>query len=132
MAGGGGKKKDCRGRTCRLSPATRSVGGSGWVAVAPLDSWDQCGSNGGRLVVAVAVLAGLWRYWRGCGGRQFFQPFKIPFFFYLVQRILTILKPIPIDFRLVSTIFGQFLSFLDHFLPFVDRFPPFLTDFHHF
>jgi hypothetical protein len=31
--------------------------GSGWVAVAPLDRGDQCGSNGTSHNVAVAVLA---------------------------------------------------------------------------
>jgi hypothetical protein len=33
--------------------------GSGWVAVAPIDSSDQCGSNGGSFNVVVAVLAEL-------------------------------------------------------------------------
>jgi hypothetical protein len=38
--------------------------GSGWVGVGPIDSWDQCGSNGTDNVVAVAVLAELWRFER--------------------------------------------------------------------
>jgi hypothetical protein len=36
-----------------------SGSGSGGVAVVPLDSRDQCGSNGGVFKVAVAVLAEL-------------------------------------------------------------------------
>jgi hypothetical protein len=34
-------------------------GGSGWVGVVPFERGDQCGSNGGGLTVAVAVLAEL-------------------------------------------------------------------------
>jgi hypothetical protein len=48
----------CEEGACRL----RS--GSGWVGVGPIDSWDQCGSNGTKYNVAVAVLAELWRFER--------------------------------------------------------------------
>jgi hypothetical protein len=36
-----------------------TTGGSGWVAVVPVDSADQGASNGGGISVAVAVLAEL-------------------------------------------------------------------------
>jgi hypothetical protein len=42
-------------------------GGSGWVVVVPLDRAEQCGSNGVKFVLVVAVLAVWWAVEKGSG-----------------------------------------------------------------
>jgi hypothetical protein len=43
-----------------VAPGDGLGGGSGWVAVAPIDGADQRGCNGVNFIVAVAVLAEIW------------------------------------------------------------------------
>jgi hypothetical protein len=55
-----------------LGCGSGTTSGSGWVAVGPIDARDQCGSNGGRFNLAVAVLAELWFTIPKVGGDFFF------------------------------------------------------------